>query len=304
MVKAMETMAVLFADISGSTRLYNSLGDVAASAVISECLAVMVPEVERYQGRIIKTIGDEIMCVFPCADQGLLSASAMHAAVAAASPGGSKVSIHVGLHFGPVVSEDGDVFGDTVNAAAYLTAVAGADQILLTEATEVALSPELKICVRPVFMAVLKGASGESTIFQVLWKKDNPSITDVNLGVHKIIPGDLGSLLVTYGERQYRVDQHTSSVLMGRGEDCDVVVADRFASRNHARVNLQRTHFYLVDQSINGTFVRFDDGEEIHLLRRELLLDRCGHISLGRRFGDEQQDLIGFSRDRRGLYRV
>ena len=183
--------------------------------------------VERYQGRIIKTIGDEIMCVFPCADQGLLSASAMHAAVAAASPGGSKVSIHVGLHFGPVVSEDGDVFGDTVNAAAYLTAVAGADQILLTEATEVALSPELKICVRPVFMAVLKGASGESTIFQVLWKKDNPSITDVNLGVHKIIPGDLGSLLVTYGERQYRVDQHTSSVLMGRGEDCDVVVADR-----------------------------------------------------------------------------
>ena len=53
--------------------------------------------------------------------------------------------------------EDGDVFGDTVNAAAYLTAVAMAEQILTTEATENNLSAALKSCVRPVFNAVLKG---------------------------------------------------------------------------------------------------------------------------------------------------
>ena len=140
-----------------------------ASTLINGVLA-------RFDGRLVKTIGDEVMCVFPSADLAVLAASDMQAQVAASRPGNYPVSIHVGLHYGPVLVEEDDVFGDTVNVAAYLAAVAAAEQILTTEATEQCLSAALKSCVRPIFHAVLKGAEEESTVFQVLWRTDNRRI--------------------------------------------------------------------------------------------------------------------------------
>lgn len=297
-------MAVLFADLTGSTRLYSTLGDDAARGVVDACIAEMLAVLPQYEGRLIKTIGDEIMCVFPSADQSMLAASDMQARVTDNPPAGYPVSIHIGLHFGPVLVEDEDVFGDTVNAAAYLTAVASGEQILITEATQSCLSPELKGCVRPVFNAVLKGNTEESTVYQILWRKDNVDITDVNLQQHRIIPADTGSLLLSLGKHRLRIDQHRTSVQLGRGPDCDLVVTDKFASRAHAVVNVQRTHFYLIDESINGTYVLLDGGEEIHLLRGELLLERSGKISLGRSFKNDPVEVIEFARDRRALYRV
>ena len=125
-----------------------------------EGLTLMLGVLPHCQGRLIKTIGDEIMCVFPNADQGALAASEMQSLISAHPPAGYPVSIHAALHYGQVLVEDDDVFGDTVNAAAYLTAVAGAEQILITEATEACLSPALKRCVRPVFHGGICGAQG------------------------------------------------------------------------------------------------------------------------------------------------
>ena len=149
-------LAVLFADISDSTKLYNTLGDNAARTVVTTCLTLISGVVERFKGRVVKTIGDEVMCVFRRADDAVLAAGEMQAQVDAQRPGEYHLQIHIGLHYGPVLVEDDDVFGDTVNAAAYLTAVASAEQILTTEATEHNLSPELRSSVRPVFKVVLR----------------------------------------------------------------------------------------------------------------------------------------------------
>src|SRR5262249_48336392 len=154
----------------------------------------------RYEGRLVKTIGDSAFCVFPSADLGVLAASEMQALVAAARPGNLPIMIHVGMHFGSVLVENGDVFGDTVNAAAYVTAVATAGQILTTEATEQELSAALKSVVRPVFYTILKGSQAESAIYQVLWRTDTHDITDVQLRDRKTIPHDTGSMLVSIGE--------------------------------------------------------------------------------------------------------
>ena len=148
--------------------------------------------VEQFKGRVVKTIGDEVMCVFRRADDAVLAASDMQTQVDAKRPGKYHVQIHIGLHYGPVLVEDDDVFGDTVNAAAYLTAVAAAEQILTTEATERNLSPELKASVRPVFKVVLKGSTEESTVYQVVWHQDTGQLTDVNIRSFKIIPGRPG----------------------------------------------------------------------------------------------------------------
>jgi class 3 adenylate cyclase len=297
-------MAVMFADISESTSLYQKLGDVAARNIVNACLTLITGALARFDGRLVKTIGDEAMCVFPSADLGVLAASDMQAQVTANRPGNYPVTIHIGLHYGPVLVEEDDVFGDTVNIAAYLAAVAAAEQTLTTEATEQCLSAALKSCVRPIFHAVLKGAREESTVFQVLWRTDNADLTDVNLRSSKIIPSDTGSLLIALNEERVRVDQWRPSIVIGRSKDCDLVIADTFASRQHFTIKLVRTHFYLFDHSINGTFVSLESGEEVHVLRRELLLDGSGQISVGRSRTEQSPEVINFTRDRRSMFRI
>ena len=297
-------MAVLFADITDSSSLYRKLGDVAARTVVNACLTLIASVLPRYNGRVVKTMGDEVMCVFPSADLAVLAASEMQSLIASIKPGDYPVIIHVGLHHGPVLVEDDDVFGDTVNAAAYLTAVATAGQILTTEATEHSLSAALKACVRPIFYTTLKGSGRETTVYQVLWRTDTHDVTDVNLRSAKSIPGETGSLLVTLDEKRVRVDQWCTAIVIGRGADCDLVVKDRLASRQHLSIKLVRTHFYLFDHSTNGTFVALDNGEELHVLRREVLLDGSGEIRVGSSRQEASTDVITFERDRRSLFRV
>ena len=304
MARETEHMAVLFADISDSSYLYKTLGDVPARGIVNSCLALMSSVIVRYKGRIIKTIGDEIMCAFARPDDAVLAASEIQVQIEAKRPGNRRIKIHSGLHYGPVLVEGNDIFGYTVNAAAYLTAVAAPEQILTTDATERALAPELRSCVRPVFRVVLKGSDEESTISQVVWQKDTAAITNVSLGAQRLIPGDEGSLVVTLGEQMMRLDHANRVLTIGRGSECDLVVTEAFASRQHLRIRLLRTHFYLFDQSINGTFVTFDNGKEVQVLRGELLLEGSGSLALGRSAREGAADIITFARDRRSIYRV
>ena len=304
MARETRTLGVVFADITESTALYQKLGDVPARNIVNACITLISGLLPRYEGRLVKTIGDEVMCVFPTADLAVLAASDMQAQVAAHRPGNYPVTIHIGLHYGPVLVEDGDVFGDTVNVAAYLTAVATADQILTTQATEQCLSAALKSTVRPIFQTVLKGAQEESRVFQVMWRVDKADQTDVNLHSGKVIPGDTGSLMVALDDERIRLDQWRMAIVVGRGQGCDLLVSDPFASRKHFSIRLVRTHFYLFDHSINGSYVTLESGEEVHVLRREILLDGKGEICVGRSRAEHPTEIIQYARDRRSMFRV
>jgi adenylate cyclase len=258
----------------------------------------------RYQGRLVKAIGDAVMCVFPTADAAVLAASEMQSLVAANQPRDHPVTLHVGLHYGSVLAERDDVFGDTVNGAAYLTAVATGGQIVTTEATEQQLSAALKSCVRPIFHTMLKGSDRESTVYQVLWRADNRDITDVGMLSTSSIPRDTGSLIVTLDDERVRVDQWRPAIAVGREPDSDLVVKDSYASRRHLSIKLVRMQFYLVDHSINGTYVALESGQEVHVLRREVVLDGAGEIRVGRARADRPREVLTFERDRRSMYRM
>lgn len=298
------TRAVLFADISDSSALYQKLGDTAARSIVTACVEGMSSVLPRFEGRCVKTLGDAILCVFPTADLAVRAAGEIQAHVCATPPGSYPIGIHIGLHYGPVLIDDDDIFGDTVNVAAYLTAVAMREQILTTEATESALSPELQSCVRPVFHTVLKGSSRESVVYQVLWKTDRVEMTDVNFQANRVIPGDTGSLLVALEGERVRIDQWRPSIKIGRSRECDIVVADRYASRQHLTIRAMRTRFYLIDHSINGTYVTQQGGEEVHVLRGEVPLDRSGVLSIGRSRSDDAAVVVSFDYDRRSMYRI
>jgi hypothetical protein len=113
------TCAVLFADVAGSTRLYETLGDAAALKLVSELLSALRGVATRCGGRVVKNLGDEILCVFPDAAHALRAACDMQLAA------GGHCAVRVGLHCGEVLESGGDIFGDTVNTAARVTALGG-----------------------------------------------------------------------------------------------------------------------------------------------------------------------------------
>ncbi|MGE5526403.1 MAG: FHA domain-containing protein [Rhodospirillaceae bacterium] len=296
-------MAVLFADVTNSTGLYRKLGDAGAREIISLALDAMTDVLPTHGGRLVKTLGDAAMCLFAEAEGAVRAACAMQTVARNTHFAGHSLQFHIGLHCGPVILERGDAFGDTVNAAAYLTATATSEQILTTEAVLAQLSAELRAAVRPIFQTVLKGSTSESTVYQVLWRTDDVDLTTVNLHAGRLVRSDTGSLLVSYGSGRTRVDQLHPTLTLGRSTDCDIVIENIFASRRHAIIKLRHARFYLIDQSTNGTYV-WMHGKETHVLRGELLLDDCGEISLGRRRGECAGDVLHFERDRRSMYRV
>jgi class 3 adenylate cyclase len=304
MARQIKNKAVLFADVSESSTLYQRLGDAAAHNIIFACIDALTSLLPKYEGTLVKTLGDAIFCVFPTADLAVRAAGHMQAQISDSSTGANRVSIHIGIAYGPVLVQDTDVFGDTVNVAAYLTKVAMHEQILTTEATEMALPAELRSSVRPIFRTVLKGSEDESRIYQVLWRADAADMTEVNAREAKLIPGDTGSLRVFLGEQQMLLNQWNRAVRIGRSSDCDIVVTDRVSSREHLTIRLMRTTFYLIDHSINGTYVKLEGEDEAYVLRGELALTRSGQLSAGRSLSDEATEIITFQYDRRSMFRI
>jgi class 3 adenylate cyclase len=301
--REVQNATVLFADICGSTHLCYRLGDESARSIVGAGMHLIMSVVEGYGGRIVKTLGDEVMCLFPDPDHGAAAATEMQRRTVERQHEGVPLDIHIGMQHGPVLLEGRDVFGDTVNAASYLCAVATSGQILTTDTTIRHLSEQWRPNSRPLFFAVIKGSSVESAIHQIIWQGDTSTLTDVNLRRHNLAPPDDGGALIIHGNTEIRIDPRRPEIVLGRDEQCDIRVADTFASRRHARIVLRRTQIHLIDLSVNGTFVRRVTGEASHVFRTELILDGAGQLSLGRAFDQPDVEVIQFRRDRRAMYR-
>jgi class 3 adenylate cyclase len=286
-------MAVLFADIAGSTKLYDTLGDAQAKTLIDECLGTMRDVVARYGGRVIKTIGDEVMCVLPDADSGHLAAADMQLRIAALPVVSNvKRAIRVGFHVGPVIEESSDVFGDTVNMAARMAGLAKGMQIITTSATVERLSPALRSSTRQIAALSVKGKDDDIEVCEVIWQGGD-DLTMATSSIKALTTQT--ELRVTHGARELVLDQANTTILLGRDAACQVVVADRMASRVHARIERRRDKFFLADQSTNGTFVTFAGEAEITLRREEMMLRGQGRIAFGHSIGESSTETVGFA---------
>jgi class 3 adenylate cyclase len=286
-------MAVLFADISGSTRLYDTLGDAEAKKLIDECMGIMRGVVAQYHGRVVKTIGDEVMCVLPDADSGHLTAADMQLQVDALPVVANvKRAIRVGFHAGPVIEEGGDVFGDTVNMAARMAGLAKGMQIITTAATVERLSPDLRQSVRRIAALSVKGKGEDIDVCEVLWQA-GADVTMATASVAAAAP--YVKLHLAHGARNLVLEQANSGIALGRDPGCQIVLAERMASRVHARIERRRDKFFLVDQSTNGTFVTFAGETEIVLRREEVMLRGQGRIAFGHSLRESSEETVEFS---------
>ena len=288
--------AIMFADIVGSTKIYDTIGDERARAKIAATLKTMSEITKNNQGTVIKTIGDEVMCTFPTAEKANAAAQEMQETFEEESESntdGSPIVIRVGMHFGSAIMEDGDVFGDTVNIAARMAAQAKAKQIITTQDTLDKLPASVCASARFVDRAHIKGKQETIDIFEIIWQEGDVTQMAVrSIVASKTIPET--KLILTYRGETVELSKSRPSLIMGRGKNCDLTIYEELASRQHVRIELRKDKFFIVDQSTNGTHVITDNKPEEFLRREEISLTSGGCISLGKSFSGNPDEVVEF----------
>ena len=168
-------LAIVFADVVGSTQLYESLGEDAARETVQHCVECMKEATREFGGDVIKTMGDEVMSTFPTADEAMNASCQMQQRITSGNFSGNdnvRVSIRIGCHFGHVVIEERDIFGAAVHTANRMTSQAKAGQIITTAGTIELLGSDWKSVVRQIGVATLRGQSEEVALYEVLWQPE------------------------------------------------------------------------------------------------------------------------------------
>ena len=289
-------VAILFADVVGSTKLYEQLGDVRARDMVGTCVELMRSATDHHHGTVIKTMGDEIMATFANADDALDAGAQMQREITH-HPGlkvnDHAVAIRIGCNFGPVVMEARDIFGSAVHTANRMTSQAKAGQIITTATMVEHLSNEWRASVRQIDVATLKGRSSEFALFEVLWQPEESTSM-----VATISAGDSDKpqrLRLRYQGQEVLVDHGREIITIGRAEDNDLVIKGNLISRLHARIEMNRNKFMLIDQSTNGTFVAVKDGEDTFVRRDSMQIRGEGMIGLGKVPDENSSQVIRYS---------
>lgn len=281
MAQEIAELTTLFADVSGSTQLYEKIGDAQARTELAKCLALLTECIHGYGGTVIKTIGDEVMCTLPGADAGIEAACAMQQTISdtyeySAAP----LAIRIGFHAGQVIKENGDVFGDAVNVAARMAGMAKSGQIITTKETSDLLSPANRDKTRVIARTMVKGKQEPMEICEVIWQEQDLTVMP-GAFYDAAKPEASARLVLEYMGKEMVLGEEMSSVMIGRGAQNGLVVASPLASRVHAKIEYRNGKFMLGDQSTNGTFLSGDDGTKLVLHREESPLTGSGKIGLG-----------------------
>ena len=282
MAKDLE-VAIVFADVVGSTQLYDKFGDTKASETVALCLEVMKDATYSFNGTVIKTIGDEVMSTFETVDDAMGAAVMMQSRITNASKknDGIPVSIRIGCHYGPVVQEQNDIFGAAVHTANRMTSQAKAGQIVISGFTVEHMSPELRRQTRQIDVATVRGRLDEVALYELVWQPDEatsmlPTIEWENKDRRA------SKLLLNFRDTTIEISDQRKAINIGRADDNDLVVKGNLISRIHAKIEMRRGKFVIVDQSTNGTFLQNVQGRQSFVRRDMTELAEEGTIGLGR----------------------
>lgn len=274
-------LAILFADISGSTRVYRVLGDVMALDILARRIAILIDVTHECGGILIKTLGDEIMATFESADAAAAAAVRMQEDVTGTLfAEGPQIKIRVGFHFGPVLVEGDDVFGETVNIAARMASLAKGGQIVTTAASVALMSPSWQARTRRIEAKDVKGKGERFDTCEVVWRAEETTVARQGPVSGARRNGGV-RLFLTFVDRRIELGHERPTLTIGRSDDNDLVIKHSVVSRVHARLEYQDGEFVLIDQSSNGTYVVSTSGANTYLRRNRCVLDAVGVIGLG-----------------------
>lgn len=280
-----KNLGIMFADVSGSTRLYETLGDSVAREIVGRAVSIMIDSVYQHGGALVKTIGDEVMATFPSGSQLMEAACSIQRVFNRNAPDHDStldpIDIRVGAHWGPVLEESRDIYGDAVNTAARMVNLAKPAQIITTRDLVKVLSVQQQANVRLIDRTMVKGKQESMDIYELICEEQQAELTMMATGLLDKVARPEVPLKLTFQQKTWELNRDNPSVTMGRGLQNDLVVADTAASRIHARIERRRGKYLLVDQSTNGTYITQQGRETVFLHRDELVINGSGAFGLG-----------------------
>lgn len=294
---------VVFADLAGSTSVYEALGNAAAAEAIARITRWIAGVCEEHDGRVVKLLGDGVLAVYDRAADAVSAVVALqraHARQLPDWPNDVRMGLQVGVASGEVVEVDGDCYGDAVNVASRLSDLSGPDHIWTTHTviSQLAALPE-DVRVRSLGSIPLRGRSEAAEIFQVDWEQDVQSrhLTRPATLSDQVVPRPPlgGGIRLSWQDRRRRFRTQDLPIHLGRADEAQFQVPDQRVSRNHARIEWRNGALVLADMSSYGTWVRFAGGADALSLRRdECVLVGAGELSLGAAFEDATAPIVEF----------
>lgn len=298
MIKHTRALAVLFADITKSSIIYEKLGDQAAQETVGRILSTLSDLTLEKGGSVIKSVGDAIIATFPAMDNAVEAAILMQQAMSAHFSGAQNdlpLHIHIGIQYGPVVVEKGDIFGDVVNTTARLVDFANPRQIVTTRQALEKLPADTPHRTRYIMNITAKNIAGELELFEVVHEEQSTTTVIDCRRLEKILSS---SLHLTRGAQTVMVNRQNPLVSIGRESFNDIVIRHPWISRAHAVIENRGGVFLIKDKSTNGTFVYPEEGEPFVVSKAEASLAGRGIIIFGRGKDSQREgettDLISY----------
>lgn len=291
-------LIVMFADVAGSSALFERLGDKEAMHAVERCLKRMKRSIDGYKGKTIQVVGDELLAAFDTAEDACQAAIDMQQRIADLPPvSGLKLTIRIGLHSGQVSDDGTKLSGSPITTAARIAGIARRDQILCSSLLVNELPQPGIIAADPMpDLGTVPEDGSALQLFQIQWPShhqggglSNPLST---FGSHSVLP--INRLCVRYRGKAFLLDDKTPVLTIGRDLTNKLVIDDRKASRQHARVERRGDGFYLVDTSTNGCFVTLSGRQEVMVRRHEIQLESRGQIGFGNSGNDPLADSAEF----------
>ena len=293
---------VVFADISGSTSLYETLGNERATEAVTQVTQWIGDSIESHGGRVVKKLGDGVLGIFGDASSAVTAMTAMlrqHQVRLDRWPQPLRMDIRVGVASGDVVDVDGDCYGDAVNVASRLCERAGPAEIWATETAVLLAGAAPDVWYRKLGMMEIRGKTELLMLYQVEWRENEaPDSLTMQAGlISSFAPADpiLGQIQFSWHGVDMSFTSSDAPVHVGRATDAELCINDPRVSRLHARIDWRNSGFVLTDMSSFGTWVRFDGSDSPVRLRRDAcILHGTGQIALGVSFKEPSAPVMNF----------
>lgn len=285
-------MAILFADIGGSTSLYQREGDTQGHQLIVNSLGAMRTAVESAGGTLLRTVGDAVLASFDTCDQASVAAIAIQELHT-----DNELSVRVGFHWGRAIADDGDVYGNAVNIAARVSGLANTGEITVTADVVQRLSNGIVPTPQLLDEIAVKGIDEPLSVYRIPWRVQG------NVGDATVVANSLNvrstrtvktHILLRFGEHSLVLDEHSEKCTIGRDTNSVVTTTHSAASRLHATIECKQGVYVLEDLSTNGTYVIKPEQPPVYVHRDKLTLDGSGYIATGFLPEKDSTDKISF----------
>lgn len=288
------SQAIVFVDLVNSTSAFEKLGNEVIATSMAKLTRWISRTFERFGGRVIKLLGDGVLGMFAdpaAAARACIAIQTQHASNLDRWPEPMRMGLRMGLALGPVTQVSGEFYGEAINLAARLCAMATPNTILTTAPVVRQISDQPR---PPLFRSLgemdIRGLSHTHMVYRMEWRPeastdfialtapmqfadtDDPAPPPRPPGICLTRPG----ASATFGAQEM-------PLIVGRAAQCHFVMPSPLVSRQHLRIEYRHGSLVLTDTSTYGTWVREEPGAgpDLCLRHNSCALHQRGTISLG-----------------------